>query len=207
MSSRGSQHRAFTLIELGLVMALIAVMAAIMFPVFSNAQHAATKSQCQDHLYQIGLALQLYGRDHDGKLPHRHNDLRPLVDGYLSDLTVLECGKDAAAPAVRRANETGAKAVRAYSSYQYRGGWSSDDRPDLPVAADWMLIHDGGANLLMLDGSVKWFRTPNLPPVSFGPRVLPPGVASPVTLDPPTPYVNDPPAAPDAGSGLGEGGE
>lgn len=202
-----SHHRAFTLVELGLVMALIAILAAILFPVFAQARKSAVKSQCGEHLYQIGLALQLYARDHDSHLPPRHNDLGPITRSYLRDLSCLECGSDVLAPQVDKANASAASGERLYSSYQYRGGLTSDDRPDIPVAADWALFHEGGATVLNLSGSVKWLRAGNVPPVSFGPRVLPPGAVPPQMLSP-MPFLNDPPAKPGSGgSAPGGGGE
>jgi len=43
--SPGRRRLAFTLIELLVVMAIIAILAAIIFPVFAKAKEAATKSK------------------------------------------------------------------------------------------------------------------------------------------------------------------
>jgi hypothetical protein len=42
--------------------------------VFRAGREAARKTSCQSNLYQIGMALQMYARDHDGRLPKAHND-------------------------------------------------------------------------------------------------------------------------------------
>lgn len=58
----------FTLIELLAVMAIISVLAGILFPVFASARKAATKVACLDNLRQLTIAYQLYGNDYDDTL-------------------------------------------------------------------------------------------------------------------------------------------
>jgi prepilin-type N-terminal cleavage/methylation domain-containing protein/prepilin-type processing-associated H-X9-DG protein len=58
-------RRAFTLIELLVVVAVIAILAAILFPVFAQAREQARKTTCLSNLKQIGLALTLYTQDYD----------------------------------------------------------------------------------------------------------------------------------------------
>jgi prepilin-type N-terminal cleavage/methylation domain-containing protein/prepilin-type processing-associated H-X9-DG protein len=59
----------FTLIELLVVVAIIAILAAILFPVFSQAREKARQSMCQSNLKQIGLAFAQYEQDYDGFIP------------------------------------------------------------------------------------------------------------------------------------------
>ena len=59
----------FTLIELLTVVAIIGVLAAILFPVLGRVRETAKDSRCVENLHQIGLAIQTYAADNKGALP------------------------------------------------------------------------------------------------------------------------------------------
>jgi prepilin-type N-terminal cleavage/methylation domain-containing protein len=56
--------RAFTLIELVVVIAIIAILAALLLPALSRAKGAARRTTCISNARQINLALRLYADDH-----------------------------------------------------------------------------------------------------------------------------------------------
>ena len=59
----------FTLIELLVVVAIISILAAILFPVFARAREEARKTTCTSNLRQIGLATAMYAQDYDESYP------------------------------------------------------------------------------------------------------------------------------------------
>lgn len=63
------KRRGFTLIELLVAIAIIAILAAILFPVFARAREKARQSQCLAHIKQLNLGMLMYIQDYDERLP------------------------------------------------------------------------------------------------------------------------------------------
>ena len=63
------ERRGFTLIELMVVIAIIAVLAAILVPNFMHARAQAQTSSCEGNLKMIATALEEYATDHSGQYP------------------------------------------------------------------------------------------------------------------------------------------
>lgn len=69
------QRRGFTLIELLVVVAIIAILAAILLPVFAQAREQAKKSRCLSNMRQLGFAFMTYAQDNNDKIPSSYNEL------------------------------------------------------------------------------------------------------------------------------------
>jgi prepilin-type N-terminal cleavage/methylation domain-containing protein/prepilin-type processing-associated H-X9-DG protein len=72
-----SATRAFTLIELLVMIAIIAILASILFPVFARARDKARQTSCLSNLKQLGTATLAYVQDFDETWPLT----RPVTNG------------------------------------------------------------------------------------------------------------------------------
>lgn len=69
MRSSSLHRQAFTLIELLMVIAIIATLAAMLMPAISRVRESARATECLSNLRQIGLGTSLYLVDHEDFLP------------------------------------------------------------------------------------------------------------------------------------------
>jgi prepilin-type N-terminal cleavage/methylation domain-containing protein/prepilin-type processing-associated H-X9-DG protein len=81
------RSKAFTLIELLVVISIIAILAAMLFPVFARARESARKIQCLSNVKNIAMAIQIYLTDYDRFPPKEH---RPEVTSYFSGCSGYE---------------------------------------------------------------------------------------------------------------------
>ena len=83
-----SRSRAFSVIELLAVIAIITVLAAILIPLLSKFRTQARLTQSLSNLHQIHSAVGLYSNDHNNRLPHQLGG--PSVRVYLLQDTIDE---------------------------------------------------------------------------------------------------------------------
>lgn len=72
-ASFSSPRRAFTLVELLTVVAIIGILAAIMIPAVGAVRARAQSANCMSNLRQLYGACMLYANDHRGELPDPNN--------------------------------------------------------------------------------------------------------------------------------------
>lgn len=77
------RKRGFTLIELLVVIAIIAILIALLLPAVQQAREAARRTQCKNHLKQLGLAINNYVSSY-----------RYLPPGASVDLSVSATGNN-----------------------------------------------------------------------------------------------------------------
>jgi hypothetical protein len=79
-ASAGAGSRAFTLIELLTVIAIIGILAAIIIPTVGAVRKSALKAQCASNLHQMGVAVNLYRNDNRNRMPDGQG-----IDGVGTD--------------------------------------------------------------------------------------------------------------------------
>ena len=62
-------RRAFTLVELLVVVGIIAILISVLLPALNRARESANKVKCLSNMKQVGLAYLMYAQDNKGTLP------------------------------------------------------------------------------------------------------------------------------------------
>lgn len=77
---------AFTLVELLVVIGIIALLAALLFPVLAQARRRSQIAQCTANLHQLGHSIAMYAADYDDALPYAPDpESRSSADPDASD--------------------------------------------------------------------------------------------------------------------------
>lgn len=96
-------RRAFTLVELLVVVAILAILAVVLAPVFAQAREQARAYICLANMRQIGMATTLYQQDYDEMYASaawtRYGWIPDVHRSYLTSWTVWRCPSDPAARA------------------------------------------------------------------------------------------------------------
>jgi hypothetical protein len=95
---------------------------------------------------QIGVAIDVYAKEHDGNIPRTFDDLRPYTTN-LDKLLICPSAKDRSRP-----------------SYQIvLGGkkWNGDETIDTVVVTEPLSNHRFGRWALYGDGHVSWVNEPS----------------------------------------------
>ena len=83
-------HKAFSLIELVIVMAILLLLYAIISPVVFSARLRGKETVCASNLHQVHLALQMYKQDY-GDYPN-FRPTEQMVPAYVSAPAIYICG-------------------------------------------------------------------------------------------------------------------
>jgi prepilin-type processing-associated H-X9-DG protein len=139
------------------VIAIIAILAAILFPVFGRARENARRSSCQSNLKQIGLGIAQYTQDYDERVPsagaQNCGAADPLVwrgkiYPYVKNRQVFQCPSATNTPFTDRrapqsgcsANEIAANGVDTPQSYNVNGEWNGINPITTPTSSPFYYL-------------------------------------------------------------------
>ena len=80
-----------TLIELLIVITIVGIIAAFLFPVFERVKEKSRATVCLSNLRQIGMAFHLYACDYDGFHPSPMYKWSECLRPYVREKSVLTC--------------------------------------------------------------------------------------------------------------------
>ncbi len=151
---RKLREPAFTLVELLTVIAIIAVLAALLFPAVKNTLASSKSTRCLSNLNQIRIAASCYSSDHDGSpLPSSFWFVLG-TQGYLpTNSPVWDC------PADVRANREAAGVTASYGYNATLLGlpptyWNA------PLIPKMVSINKPGQTLYFCDADAYYVGTP-----------------------------------------------
>jgi prepilin-type processing-associated H-X9-DG protein len=169
---------AFSLVELIVVVAIIGMLIAALFPVLARSREKARASACFSNYHQIGAAIQMYASDFEGDTPPDGGSFSGIITDnlpYIKNTDVFTCPDD-----FDRAKETRPGSYRMATLYQGKPincGWndpySTTTPPAVAQSTTTTLLyeaekdsvqspivptyrHSGGAQILYFDGHAKW---------------------------------------------------
>jgi len=131
--SRPPTHRAFTLIELLTVVAIIGLLAALLLSAVAKAREKGRQVSCASNLRQIGQSIAMFASDNDRSVPYATTNALPaagifdrsnrsfgLLSNYLSRSTsVFRCPSDIRKPSRIVTNFTSFMTVTNACSYSH----------------------------------------------------------------------------------------
>ncbi len=113
----------FTLLELLVVLGILSLLTAILFPVFARAREKGRRTVCQSNLKQIALAVQQYVQDNSQMYP-LENTWQNDVYTYIKNRQVYRCPSDQDEDMSTEQIITGSPGSLEVSPVDYKYNWT-----------------------------------------------------------------------------------
>ena len=181
---RGARRRAFTLIELLIVISIIAILAAILFPVFARARENARRTSCLSNLKQISLAFIQYSQDYDERTPLTSYPATNIswttgAAAYMKSTQIFRCPSDSstiwnapASPPIHNYYST-SYAMNAYmagsNKYAHLATIQSPSRVVVLADSNGLLRDHFHPFNWVIDAEYAAYAAAQVPPVSYTP--------------------------------------
>lgn len=157
LPDRTHPSRGFTLIKLLVVIAIIATLAAIMFPVFAQVRERARQIVCVSNAHQLALANYMYAQDwHDTFLPSTNyavpssDPLRiwpPMLAPYVRNTGVFRCPSATGAGYAENWAQRGIAPI----GYNTRAGYDPQGLEAPTTVASLAVMDEPARTVLMAD--------------------------------------------------------
>ena len=136
--------RAFTLVELLIVIAAFVVIFILLTPLVNKMRDRASIIKCSNNIRLISLALHMYAAGHNEEFAP---DLKSLYPDYIKEEKVFRCPT------------TGTNGTAERCDYEYVSGLTEASPSTEVIVYDRDGNHKNkGRNILRVDGSVEWVQ-------------------------------------------------
>jgi prepilin-type N-terminal cleavage/methylation domain-containing protein/prepilin-type processing-associated H-X9-DG protein len=177
------KRKAFTLVELLVVIGIIAVLIAVLLPVLANARNSARTVQCASNLHQLSVGLIGYANQYQGAFPPNSIQIDQLwyqkdkIGSWITTPMVLS--DNTLAGGVMVCPSDLPDAVRSYSMNTYASSYVStfvqdDLKSDQPPGKLFKLGVKASSQMILLTDSWSELSEPDngAPPTGFGAEAL-----------------------------------
>ena len=141
------QRNGYTIIELLVTLAICAILAAVLLPVFSRSRETRCGTSCPSQLKQIGLGFLQYAQDHDERLPPialnatasetQQYGWADALQPYIKATQIYHC------PAQNTFPETGDAMQNGYTDYWFNANLSALKMSKIAAPASAFFAGDG----------------------------------------------------------------